>query len=388
MLRVALQRGPKVHWSRSPRLRAAVIGIANRLANFRNVFSGPRVTMPQLRGGNVGVALAVHYSPFDEAELEQRYPGTPRPYYLTNIAEQLGMVKEHVEDHHSAVACWVTNPRDMNAAIDDCKLAMVPCIEGGFQVGAQPGGAAEPIADLAELGVAYITVAHLFYRKLATNANAIPFIPNFAYDHFWPQPEEVGLTSVGEEVIRAMVEEGILIDVTHMSQWALDDTFALLEAIEDKKEIERNSIPVIASHGAVRLDGSAYNLSPATIRKIRDRNGVIGLILSEKLMTPGTGRWRTCKLRHSLDVMFRHIEAVREHCDGSYRHIGIGTDLDGFIKPTLAGLGDALELARLEDGLIAEYGKPIAAEITSGNALRVLRAHWRRPGTLADPAAG
>ena len=59
--------------------------------------------------------------------------------------------------------------------------------------------------------------------------------------------------------------------------------------------------------------------------------------------------------------------------------MALGTDLDGFIKPTLAGLGDMRELARLEALLADRYGQADAERIASANVLRVLRTAWRRP---------
>jgi microsomal dipeptidase-like Zn-dependent dipeptidase len=61
---------------------------------------------------------------------------------------------------------------------------------------------------------------------------------------------------------------------------------------------------------------------------------------------------------------------------GSHRHTAIGLDLDGFIKPTLAGLADMRDMARLERALREGYGDADAELICSGNALRVLSS-WR-----------
>lgn len=375
MLRAAMRsRG---RWTQTDRLRGIVVGLASRIANYRNFCSGPRVTLPKLVDGGVGVALSVLYSPFDELDIRQKYPGQPQPDYLDTIIRQLEMVQGHVEENHQDVARVAVNPAELDAAINAGKIAIVHCIEGGFQVGASPDGAAEAVHALAQRGVAYITIAHLFYRKVATNANAIPFIPQRVYDHFWPQPER-GLTSLGEAVIRAMADEGVLIDVTHMSERALSDTFDLLDDIDKGKQ---QRTPVLASHGAVRLNDKPYNLSERTIARIGERGGVIGLILSEKLMTPVPEVSRTSTLSDSLKVLFHHINEIHR-ITRSHRHTAIGTDLDGFIKPTLAGLGDAAELSGLESALIEKY--PDDAElITSGNALGLLQDHWS--GGSRDP---
>ena len=52
-----------------------------------------------------------------------------------------------------------------------------------------------------------------------------------------------------------------------------------------------------------------------------------------------------------------------------------GSDFDGFIRPTLAGLGSARDLGRLEAALVSRYGGD-GELIAGGNALRVLRSGW------------
>ena len=74
---------------------------------------------------------------------------------------------------------------------------------------------------------------------------------------------------------------------------------------------------------------------------------------------------------------------IRQHLDrlqdwtGSHETAAFGTDLDGFIKPTLAGLEDAASLTSLEAALAERYGAEDAALIGSGNVLRLLRSYWR-----------
>jgi microsomal dipeptidase-like Zn-dependent dipeptidase len=60
---------------------------------------------------------------------------------------------------------------------------------------------------------------------------------------------------------------------------------------------------------------------------------------------------------------------------GSYDYIAIGSDIDGYIKPALKGLGVASGLRLLEQALIARYGQLVAGKICYGNARRVL-AYW------------
>lgn len=217
-------------------------------------------------------------------------------------------------------------------------------------------------------GVAYITIAHLFFRQIATNAPALPFLPDSVYRLLFPQRSE-GLTALGADLVRAMVENGILIDVTHMDRHSLSDLFALLDQIDPARQV-----PVIASHIACRFGKLAYNLDDRTLMKIAQRGGVLGVILCQHYACDGI-RKDTASFAQSMDVIRRQIDRIN-HVTGSLDHAAIGTDLDGFIKPTLVGLSSARDLKRMEQELVDIYGASAAERICSGNALRVLRNHW------------
>ena len=47
------------------------------------------------------------------------------------------------------------------------------------------------------------------------------------------------------------------------------------------------------------------------------------------------------------------------------------------MKPTLAGIESAADMAKLEERIVGRYGAEAADQITSGNALRLLRSYWR-----------
>jgi len=47
------------------------------------------------------------------------------------------------------------------------------------------------------------------------------------------------------------------------------------------------------------------------------------------------------------------------------------------VKPTLAGIESAAHMAKLDERIVGRYGAEAAEQITSGNALRLLRSYWR-----------
>ncbi len=367
---VKLIRSPRARWRLLDRIRALLVGLASRFANYESFESGPRVTVPLLRAGDIRIVLSVLYSPFDEFDLSRPYGAPPATDYLNTVVRQLESVERDIANEFAGQAVVARDPRDLEAGLAAGKIVLVHCVEGGFHLGGTPPEVERAVGELARRGVAYITLAHLIWRAVATDANAIPFLPSPLYRLLFPQPR-VGLTELGQAAVRAMVRHGVLVDVTHMSPRAIDDTFALLDELDPDA-----AVPVIASHGAYRFGRDRYNLSEDTVRRIAARAGVIGLLLAEHQATDGVRLRRTSSLEESLEVVFRHLDRVRE-ITGSHRHAAIGSDLDGFIKPTLAGLGDAGRLAALRRALVDRYGEADAELIASGNALRLLRSHWR-----------
>jgi microsomal dipeptidase-like Zn-dependent dipeptidase len=355
------------------RVQALVLGIANRLANWRTFSSGPRITMSSLRAGNVGVALSVLYQPFDEMDLSKPPGAPPSSDYYPDLIDQLELVEREVAANHSAYATVAHNGGELERALEEGKIALVHAIEGGFHLGASEEEIRTNVAELRRRGVFYVTLAHLFWRQIATNSPAIPFLSDRLYQRLFPQPPQ-GFGELGRAAVAAMIDEGVVIDVSHMSEASLTELFALLDDTSGGEDVT-----IIATHTACRFGRQSYNLSDATIRRIAAQGGLVGLIFAEHQMTDGIRRSRTKTFADSFEVLRRHIDHIHDLL-GTHEHTAIGSDLDGFIKPTLAGLDDMSQMRDLEAALIRQYGADAGASIASGNAVRVLRE------CLATPA--
>ncbi len=81
-----------------------------------------------------------------------------------------------------------------------------------------------------------------------------------------------------------------------------------------------------------------------------------------------------------MDALFAHIDRIAE-VSGSFDHVAVGSDLDGYIKPALTGLEHMGRMGAVQQALADRYGAVDAEKITSANALRVLRGAWLRPAT-------
>lgn len=357
-------------WRLLDELQARAVGAASRIANYQSFRSGPRSTIPLMRAGGVGVALSVLYSPFDEMDADKRYHHPPSDAYIHSVLRHLKEVEAEIAEHHAGAATVAHNPGELDDALAAGRVALVHCLEGGFHLGLSPEAVDRAVGELAERGIAYITVAHLFWRRVATHANAIPFLPDPVFYFLFPQPA-IGLSDLAQAAMRAMVRRRVLIDVSHMSERSLDDAFALLNELDPDR-----AVPVVASHAAYRFGRQEYNLSERTVERIAERDGVIGLILAEYQAADGLRDRRTTTLGQSLEVLFRHVDRLRE-ITGSHRHAAIGSDHDGFIKPTMAGLEHAGQLGSVETALVHHYGEAAAELIASGNVLRLLRSYWQ-----------
>ena len=138
-----------------------------------------------------------------------------------------------------------------------------------------------------------------------------------------PQPGK-GLSELGRAAVTAMARERVLVDLSHMTEHALRDTFALLDEVDRER-----TLPVVASHAGYRFGRQRYMLDESAVEKIAERDGVIGLIFAQHQLTDGVRRG-TRTLKESLEVLERHVERIRE-ITGSHRHTAIGSDFDGFI---------------------------------------------------------
>lgn len=349
------------------KLRQAVLHAANVSDNY-GADQKPAVTTDALLKSPVRVGLSVLYAPFCEVDLTVEYGAPARPQYFTELLKMIDMVEAHVSSLTVPLRI-AHNQQELQAILADNGTALIHAIEGGFHLGSREE-IATSVATLARRGVAYITVAHLFWRQVASNAPALPFLDDDTYRALFPEPD-CGLAPYGEDLITAMVANRILVDITHMSRRAIDDTFALLDRLDPDRKV-----PVLATHSACGCFGVAeYNLSNEHILRIAERNGIIGIIACEHWMTRGMKKPKN--IEETMNVICRHIEHildVTDRLDLPYHFVGFGSDHDGFIKPALAGLDRPAGFADVERILRERYGDVITERICSGNALRVLEA--------------
>lgn len=362
--------GPRETWLRQflDKTEGAILDDAARILNDSGWNSGWRVSLEGLQAGGAGIVCSVLYWPACEFDLTDLNEAPPRDDYFERLKTQLEFI-ERTLPKATADGTPVSVARTA-ADLEKPGIRFVHCVEGGFQLGQDPEALDERVRWLSEQGVLYITVAHLFYREMATEAPAIPSFTDAQFLEVFKEPADVGLTELGVKLIEAMYLHKILIDISHMSEQAVDETFKLVERLEGNAEAA--DYPIIATHVGMRSAGpqaraQEYNLSDETALKIAERKGAIGLIGAQHQLGD------TANEADSATLIKAHLDAIGAAVGDASTVAALGTDMDGFIKPTLSGFEKAEDFAELQ-GWVSNAGQSDPEAILHSNAERVITA--------------
>ncbi|MCK6530001.1 dipeptidase [Myxococcota bacterium] len=162
-----------------------------------------------------------------------------------------------------------------------------------------------------------------------------------AYADSSAEPREPGgLTDAGRNLVRLANDLGVMIDVSHMSDAALDDTLATSRA------------PVLASHSNSRaLCPHPRNLTDAQVRRIAEAGGLVAVMFHAPFVCGGAPP--------DVDDVAAHVAHLLEVAGPG--HVAFGSDLDGRIQPArglerldgLPSLRDALRRRGIDGATLA-----------------------------------
>ncbi len=260
------------------------------------------------------------------------------------------------------------------------RIASMFGIEGGEAI----NGDLAVLREFRASGVLYMTLTHSTTNGWVDSAT--------------DAPKYGGLSPFGEEVVREMNRIGMLVDLSHVSQGAMEDALRVSTA------------PVIFSHSSARaLAHHPRNVPDEVLRLLPANGGVVMVNFFPVFLSDDFWRWSAARaaeearlkalnpaapdaVKEGLVVWGRAnpqpatgVATVADHIEHIRRvagvdHVGIGSDFDG-VSALPAGLGgvDAypalfVELAR-RGWSDADLGK-----LAGGNLLRALRGAERVAG--------
>jgi membrane dipeptidase len=213
--------------------------------------------------------------------------GTPPPgESFAWFQREIGRMKQHVAEQKLAL---VRNADDVRAALRG-EPHVVLSTEGTLFL----EGDISRIATVYELGIRHIQLSH--------------FVPNGVADFQTLPPQYNGLTEFGRQAIAECNRLGILVDLAHSTERAVDQA------------LEISKVPIIWSHGSIASKGvpnwtmigwKARQLTVDCAQRIARKGGVVGL-------------WDLRTDVHSIEGYADRLLAMADRIGED--HVGIGSD--------------------------------------------------------------
>ena len=326
------------------------------------------IDIPRMREGGMS---AIFFSIW----IDGRTTGPPA---IQKALDQMAAVHEAVRRFSRDMA-FARTADDVRRAHAAGKIAALMGVEGGHMI----GNDISMVQIFAALGVRYMTLSH-FYNTEWSDAST-------------DKPAHNGLTDFGKEVVREMNLQGMLVDISHVSDKTFYDALAVSRA------------PLIASHSSCRaLCNHPRNMSDEMIKALAAKGGVIQINYersfidqaykdaSEKVNGEMVAHFEQINKRcnNDEDCMMReaneltrkltdegklpHVswERIIDHIDHAVKlvgadHVGLGSDFDGASMPE--GMDDCSKLPKITQALLDRgYSESDIRKILGLNALRIL----------------
>ena len=215
----------------------------------------------------------------------------------------------------------------------------------GMENGAPIESKLSNIKLFSDMGINYITLAH-------SKSN---HISDSSYDE---NKNWGGLSPFGRKVVAEMNKQGVMIDISHVSDAAFYEVLKLTKT------------PVIASHSSLRhfVPGFERNVSDDMLRELAKNGGVIQICFGSEFIAE---KKKYPNLVVTVKDVADHIDRVKKLV--GIDHVGIGSDYDGW-RNFPVGLEDTSTYPNLIRELLSRnYTKEEIEKVFGGNLLRVWR---------------
>ena len=326
------------------------------------------VDIPRMREGGMN---AIFFSIW----IDGRIMG---PSAVEKALDQIDAVRENVLKYSKDMV-FCRTAEEVRRAHAQGKIAALIGVEGGHMI----GNDIRVLRMFGDLGVRYMTLAHFYNDEWADSST--------------DKPAHNGLTDFGKDVVREMNRQGIMVDISHVS----DKTF--FDALEVSKA------PLIASHSSCRaLCNHPRDMSDDMIKALAAKGGVIqinyersfidqaykdaydkvsgGVVAAAEKISKECADDADCTARKLKDLQTQlegsgalpHVswERIVDHIDHVVKlvgpdHVGLGSDFDGATMPD--GMEDCSKLPKITEALMRKgYRDEDIRKILGGNLLRVM----------------
>lgn len=326
------------------------------------------IDIPRMREGGMN---AIFFSIW----IDGRIMGAPA---VQKALDQIDAVHENV-NRYAKDLVFCRTAEEVRRAHAQGKIAALIGVEGGHMI----GNDIRVLRMFGDLGVRYMTLTHFYNDEWADSSTA--------------KPEHNGLTDFGKDIVREMNRQGIMVDISHVS----DKTF--YDALEVSKA------PLIASHSSCRaLCNHVRDMSDDMIKALAAKGGVIQINYEKSFIDQGykdaqeklsggvvtlidtlrkeCGDEQGCMERKMAALekqavaegKLPHVswERIVDHIDHAVKlagadHVGLGSDFDGANMPE--GMEDCTHLPQITEALMRKgYSDDDIRKILGGNLLRVM----------------
>jgi len=292
------------------------------------------------------------------------------------LADSLINMVEYIAKNQPQYFTIATNPKDIIKAKKAGKIALPMGMENGAPV----ENDLTLIPYFKKRGISYITLTHAKDNKICDSS----------YDttRTWN-----GLSPYGYRTLDEMQKNGIMIDISHVS----DSTFY--------QTIRHVNVPVIASHSSCRkfTPGFERNMSDDMIRRMKINGGVIMVnfgssfldgtidpyndslrtvyqsLMAEKGIIEDSDEGKIFKesFQNQYPKLYSDVDKVADHIDhivslAGVEQVGFGSDYDGVGDSLPKGLKDVSDYPNLIYVLLKRgYSGKEIEKMCSGNLFRV-----------------
>jgi membrane dipeptidase len=313
--------------------------IARRQRGETDIFR--RIWIPRLRSGGIKVQVFPIF--LDSAFLPEMA-----------LRREMAMIHYLLDEieRNSEEMILVRSYKDLDHALSTTKIAAILALEGAEAID----------QDLTVLGILHrlgIRIGSLTWNRRTMFADGAG--------------ESGGLTRLGMDLVRAMQELRIIVDVSHLSEqsfWSV---------------IELSQQPIVATHSNARsVCDHPRNLTDAQLKAVAKSGGVIGILIHPGVIDPEHA---------SIERVIDHISHIANAI--GIDHLALGADFIadlGGIDQTparewlmcnetalssIAGLSQTTEVPNIIPAMLERgFDEASIQKVLGGNACRVFARAW------------